>query len=324
MDFKDKIISELTIILDKEKQSGNSFKIRAYQKVLPELKNLEAIHNLQDIEGIQGIGKGIKDRIKEIIETGELQSAEKIKNDPKIKIIEDFMKIYGVGPVKANELYETNGMKSIEQIKTEGEKYLNEKQKIGLKHYEDLKERIPRSEMKIHEKVIKKFVARINPNLIATIVGSYRRENPDSGDIDVLISYKEGFKDVEEAFKNIIKLMKESNYIIDILATGSKKCLAISSLNEVEKGKKKYTVVRRLDLLLTKPEEYPYALLYFTGSDKFNIEMRKKALQLGYSLNEHTLKFLNSNKNKNKIPDMETEEDVFKFLDMSYLEPNKR
>ena len=118
--------------------------------------------------------------------------------------------------------------------------------------------------------------------------------------------------------------MKESNYIIDILSTGSKKCLAISSLNEVEKAKKKYTVVRRLDLLLTKPEEYPYALLYFTGSDKFNIEMRKKALQLGYSLNEHTLKFLNSSKNKNKIPDMETEEDVFKFLDMSYLEPNKR
>ena len=38
-DFKDKIINDLTIILEKEKQLGNSFKIRAYQKVIPQLKN---------------------------------------------------------------------------------------------------------------------------------------------------------------------------------------------------------------------------------------------------------------------------------------------
>jgi DNA polymerase IV (family X) len=42
---------------------------------------------------------------------------------------------------------------------------------------------------------------------------------------------------------------------------------------------------RRLDFLYTSPEEYPFAVLYFTGSKGFNTAMRQRALDLGYSLN---------------------------------------
>lgn len=317
VDFKDKIIDDLTVILEKEKQSGNSFKIRAYQKVIPQLKNKTSIFTLDDIKDIDGIGKGIKDRIKEIIETGELKSAEEIKNDPKLKVIEEFMKIYGVGPVKAKDLYEKNGFTSIEELKISGDKYLNEKQKIGLKYYEDINERIPRKEMIKHQKYISKIVNKINSNIVSTLVGSFRRNKPDSGDIDVLISYNNNdmsYKDAEEDFKKIIDKMIEDKYIIEVLAIGKKKCMGICVLDKCK--------FRRLDLLLTKAEEYPYALLYFTGSDKFNIEMRKKALELGYSLNEHGL--TSSLKKKIQIPDIKTEEDVFNFLQMKYIEPNKR
>lgn len=314
-DYKQKIIDELNIILEKERQNKNTFKVRAYLKVIPQLKELSKIEKMEDIDGIEGIGKGIRDRIDEIIKTGELQSAEEIKNNPKTNVIETLMKIYGVGPVKAKELYEKHNIRTIEQLRQIQNHILNDKQKIGLKYYEDILERIPRNEMLNHEKIIKKFVATINLNMIATIVGSFRRQKPDSGDIDVLISYKEGItkKMAEDNFKNIIDNMKESGYMTDVLALGSKKCLAICKLNESTK-------YRRLDLLLTIPEEYPYALLYFTGSDKFNIEMRRKALENGYSLNEHGLKPLNTNKNV----ELKTEEDVFKFLDMKYLEPNQR
>ena len=35
---------------------------------------------------------------------------------------------------------------------------------------------------------------------------------------------------------------------------------------------------RRIDIMYTKPEEYPFAILYFTGSGDFNVKMREYAL----------------------------------------------
>jgi DNA polymerase/3'-5' exonuclease PolX len=313
MDYKDLIISELNIILEKEKQNRNTFKVRAYLKVIPQLKDLSSIKSLDDIKNVEGVGKGIYDRIKEIIDTGELKSAEEIKKDSKVDIITEFMNIYGIGPVKANDLYNKQKIHTIEELKEKQDKLLNDKQKIGLKYYEDIKERIPRNEMLKHEKFIKKFVAT---NMNATIVGSFRREKQDSGDIDVLISYGNEMSDnnAQNNFKKIIENMKNTDYIVDILASGSKKCLAVCKLPLLN------SKARRLDLLLTKPEEYPYALLYFTGSDKFNIQMRRKALEKGYSLNEHKLKPLND---KDEVL-LNSEKEVFKFLNMDYLEPKDR
>ena len=331
MDYKQKIIDELTVILEREKQNGNTFKIRAYQRVIPQLRALHYIKSLDDIKNVDGIGKGIKDRIKEILETGQLNSAEEAKKDPKTTIIKEFMNIYGIGTVKSKNLYEVEKVTSIEELREKADKLLNEKQKIGLKYYEDLLERIPRKEMLYHEKVIKKIVATISRNkFVATIVGSFRREKPDSGDIDVLLSYPEteaekpfskteaekpfSKTEAESIFKQIVDEMVKLNYITDILALGSKKCLAIC--------RKENEKTRRLDLLLTPPDEYPYAILYFTGSDKFNIQMRRKALELGYSLSEHGLIPMRENV---EVPDdLKTEKEVFKFLKMDYLEPKDR
>jgi DNA polymerase/3'-5' exonuclease PolX len=91
--------------------------------------------------------------------------------------------------------------------------------------------------------------------------------------------------------------------------------MAISHLSDKDKA-------RRLDLLLTPPEEYAYALLYFTGSDKFNILFRKKAIEKGYSLSEHGFKKLNTK--VETPPYMEDERNIFTFLDIPYVTPNKR
>ena len=48
---------------------------------------------------------------------------------------------------------------------------------------------------------------------------------------------------------------------------------------------------RRVDFLYTSPQEYPFALLYFTGSKVFNTVVRQKANDLGYTLNEHEISY---------------------------------
>ena len=80
------------------------------------------------------------------------------------------------------------------------------------------------------------------------------------------------------------------------------------------------TVARRLDMLITYPEEYACALLYFTGSKEHNIMMRNKAKVKGYRLNEHKL----INIENNEIVDIKNEDDIFKFLDIKYVDPKNR
>lgn len=52
---------------------------------------------------------------------------------------------------------------------------------------------------------------------------------------------------------------------------------------------------RRLDLRIVHYDEYACGILYFTGSDEFNKQMRKEALKKGFTLNDYWLKKLGSN-----------------------------
>jgi DNA polymerase beta len=75
-------------------------------------------------------------------------------------------------------------------------------------------------------------------------------------------------------------------------------------------------------LEVTPLNEYVTSLVYFTGSQQFNIKMRARALELGYTLNEHSLSPV-----KDKVPKVlffETEKSLFDFLKMEYIDPEYR
>jgi DNA polymerase/3'-5' exonuclease PolX len=137
------------------------------------------------------------------------------------------------------------------------------------------------------------------------VVGSFRRSAAHSGDIDLLVK---GNVDIHA----IISALGDVGYLLEILALGKNKCMAICTLG----------TPRRLDILVTPDEEYAYALLYFTGSQQFNIAFRSHALYMGYTLNEHGLKPIKPV--KKDVPYMKTERDIFHFLTLTYVEPRHR
>ena len=65
------------------------------------------------------------------------------------------------------------------------------------------------------------------------------------------------------------------------------------SLDKVKRDIK-HVHARRLDIRLTPHDQYYCSILYFTGSDLFNKNMRAHALQNGFTLNEYTLRPLGS------------------------------
>ena len=80
--------------------------------------------------------------------------------------------------------------------------------------------------------------------------------------------------------------------------------------------------------MYSKPDEYAFALLYFTGSMAFNVVQRRRAIELGYTMNEHGLYKLTGTKKKTKgarlnqpFPD---EKSIFDFLGLVYKSPTER
>lgn len=317
MDYKNIIIAELETLVKKETIEKSTFKVRAYQKVIKQLKNVEKVDNWEDLENISGIGAKIREKIEEIFKTGKLRSAEKARTKHNLQIYDDLMKIHGVGATKAKQLVEEYQITSIEDLKTKLEKnpdILNNKQKIGLKYYEDINLKIPRKEMEQHESYLLETLNSLDKNIQITVVGSYRRKVKESGDIDVLVTLRRQTTSEERTnlMCKIIEKLKDANYIKSSLALGDKKYMGIVKL-------KRKRHARRMDILITSQEEYPFAVLYFTGSQELNIIMRKDAIERGYRLNEYSLL-----DKKEKPIKLKSEEEIFNKLGYNFIPPEMR
>ena len=320
MNHTSSILSALETMRRGELAKGektSSFKARAYKKVMDQISGLgRPIQSYADLAGVTGIGEKIEEKIKEILATGSLASAERVKAEYSIDAVDELLTVHGIGPVKARELVAA-GIKSVAALSAAvaaDPSLVNATQKMGLKYHATATLRIPREEMGVHEDVLQAFMPK---GLDGEIVGSYRRGAADSGDVDMLVTPTgSGEGQGNKLFVAFVKALKESDYILDELVSGDKKWMGYVRVGP--RGK-----ARRLDLLLTAPSEYSYVILYFTGSDKFNVAFRKYAGDKGYTLNEHTMVPLKGS-SAPMPPGMKSEKDIFAFLGLRYVPPEER
>jgi len=290
---------------------GEPFRAKAYQKAQDSImKYPNDILGTDQVKDLPGIGTTIYDKLKEYVETGTLRILENEKTNP-INILTD---IYGIGPKKAEELVKM-GIKTISELRQRQDELLNDIQKIGLQYYENILERIPRSEIEEFETVFKELFDKIKTNASDKfeIVGSYRRGALHSGDIDIIITGSTG-----DAYQLLIDELIKHKIIMHVLSRGPSKTLVIAQLE-------KNRTARRIDFLYAPPEEFAFAILYFTGSKFFNTVMRQKALDLGYTFNEHGIYHLIQNKKGEKVNQLfENEKAIFDFLGLTYKTPIER
>ena len=316
-----KLIDNLKILADYERINKEPFKVKAYEKVISSIELFDKkIETLEDIKLLKGAGKKIEDKIIEFLNTGNIEEVVSVLNDPKYILGNKLKGIYGVGPAKITELM--TKIENFDELKEHPE-LLNDKQKIGLKYYNDMNLRIPMAEGKQHLKVVGKILNTLYSGIEFEFVGSFRRKNKDMGDIDILIKNRKGL-----VLKDVIKQLEDKSYIIEKLAQGNNKFMGICRLSPE-------LPARRIDILVADPSYYYFALLYFTGSYNFNIYMRKIALTKGLSLSEYGFKEaaagaagaagVATNKNIIDTSDsINSEEDIFKYLGMIYVEPHRR
>ena len=320
------IINSNTLL---KKDPTQKFKIISYKKVLTILKSLDyKITSGDQLKDIKGIGSSSIKKINEILESGTLKILEDIKESDVSNNSEVFklQKISGIGPAKAEKLLEKGiTLKTLLNIDFNVDAkiidMLTHHQILGVKYYHDLEHKIPHEEIQEIEVYLKNMLGKYNKSLSMIICGSYRRKKPTSGDIDILLYHNK--------ITNESKL-KESGFLtefMDLLISNNFITDHLTSIDNPTKYMgfckfKKYN--RRIDIRLISKKSLGSALLYFTGSGEFNKAMRSYALSKQYSINEYGLYKLDKNGKKAFRIQCGEEQDIFKRLGLTYVEPKDR
>ena len=116
------ISAQITKLADLlEFQGANSFKIRAYRRGARVIKDsTESFSTMAQSDPsvlleIDGIGKGVAEKITQLIQEGEISEINEILETVPATVL-DILRIPGLGPKKAAALYQELGIQTLEQL----------------------------------------------------------------------------------------------------------------------------------------------------------------------------------------------------------------
>jgi DNA polymerase lambda len=313
-----------------KKVPNAQFKVCGYRAAINYVKELSHdlttaadVRELVRDPNVRPIGKGIGERLGELLTYGCVQEAKGLRDSPTIAAIRELTGVWGIGPVRAGELV-LQSITSVHALRArvnEDPTLLDRQQRIGLNHYEHLPKRIPRSEVGRIELHIRSVVRQLRPgdDVKVDVAGSYLRGAATCGDVDVLLSGER--ETVFATLPQVVAYLCKEGVVTDALMLGERKFFGVLQL---EPG----MLHRRLDLFAVPNEEYAFALLTNTGSAQFNRSMRCLAGRLGLCLSHKGLHLVKRNKSGHvrtgsPIPCI-TERDIFERLGMVYVPPTER
>lgn len=304
------VFREIAKIL--EIKGENVFRIRAYERAAQNIEGLtEEIENYikqERLTEIPGVGKDLSKRIQEFVKTGKIKIYEDLKKSIPRGVL-DLLNIPSIGPKTAKLLYEKLKVKNVEDLekaiaknKLEGIFGIKEKTIENiLKGIEILKR--GRERMTLAEAIVvaDEFVNALKklPEVkIISPAGSLRRQKETVRDIDILV--------ISDKPKKVMRAFAKLDTVKDILAEGETKS-SVRTQEDVQ-----------VDCRVVEPKSFGAALLYFTGSKNFNINLRQIAIRKGFKVNEYGIF------RREKFIAGITEEEIFKALGLPYIEPELR
>ncbi|KKS38983.1 MAG: DNA polymerase III [Candidatus Sungbacteria bacterium RIFCSPLOWO2_12_FULL_41_11] len=326
-----KILNEMAVLYEME---GVLFKPRAYEKaalgvesLAQEVKEIYKEGGEKALLEIPGVGKGIAFHIKQLLEKGNFDEYEKLKKKIPVNISE-LTAVEGVGPRMVKTLWQKLRIRNLADLEKAAkagkirklEHFGDKSEQKILKGIEFLKKSGGRAvlgfilpEIRTLEKMIQSF-----PEVEkAVVAGSVRRSKETIGDIDILVTSSKP-EIVMERFLGLL-------FIAHVYAHGKTKT-AVKLKNGLD-----------ADLRVVPKESFGAALNYFTGSKDHNVALRQIAIKKGWKLNEYGL--FRSADSRGQDADSrgnglrgsaeilvagKTEEELYKALGLSYIEPEMR
>jgi DNA polymerase (family X) len=299
----------------------DSFRIRSYRNAAQAIENhseqmKDIIAEPKKVLGISGVGKGMLDKLKELLTTGQLSAQSELLKKYHPSMLQ-LLKIQGLGPKTIALIwsaYKVSDVDGVEKLAREGK--IRELPRMGEKHETKLLKAIEdyrriggrflidaaEEEAEKLTDYLKKFpgIDKITP------AGSLRRGRESVGDLDILVTGKACATEAgrQQAIDHVAKYPP----LMDIIARGDNK-ISFHLRNGMQ-----------VDVRLLPPESFGAAMQYFTGSKAHNVSLRQRALKMGYTLNEYSLATLEGE----KPVAGKAEEEIYSKLKLDYIPPEMR
>jgi DNA polymerase (family X) len=299
----------------------DSFRIRSYRNAAQAIEALpqqisELMKEPKRVLEIPGIGKGMLEKLQEILKQGRLSVLAELLKKYRPSML-DLLKIQGLGPKTIALIwsaYQVSDVDGVEKLAREGK--IRMLPRMGEKHETKLLKAIAdyrriagRFLLDAAETQAKKIVDYLHnyPGVEkVTPAGSLRRGRETVGDLDILVTGTacDNEREREQLMDRIVQLPG----LMEVIARGENK---ISF--RLRGG-------MQVDVRLLAPESFGAAMQYFTGGKAHNVALRQRALKMGYTLSEYSLAQVDTGEHVAG----ETEEEIYAKLKLDYILPELR
>ncbi len=266
-----------------EFKGENPFKVRAYANAARALADLgeplDAVLAEGRLREIPGIGAAIAEKIVAYAETGSIPLLERLRDEIPAGVL-DLVAVPGLGTKRARAAFEVLGVASLDDLEAAAASG-------RLAQVPGFGEKTARTVLASLERVrayTGRWLAAEARPLAERLLASLR-EDPDV---------------VRAEIAGGLRRAMETVHDVDLVAAGADPATILERFAALPivaavtaRGDTRATV--RLaggipaDLRVVKPEEFPFALQYFTGSQAHNTRLRGLAKRRGLKLNEYTL-----------------------------------
>lgn len=308
------ILDEIHVFL--ELKGENPFKVRAYQTAARALESMDEdlgeVIEGPGLESIKGIGKVLAEKIEALYYTGHLKFYEELKASIEPGLIE-MLHIPGVGPKKVKVLNEKLGITTIQGLEKACKddevaklagfgKKTQENILVGIKNRAAYGQRHLWWDANELVQPIVEGLRKLPGVEKVEAAGSLRRMRETVGDLDIVVA--------SEDPGPVMEWFTSQKSVIEVTGKGETK-----SSVRLEGG-------IQADLRVVPLKQFYFALHHFTGSKEHNVQLRHRALGMGYSLSEWGLKLESREGELTEV--VKSEAELFKKLGLSYIPPELR
>lgn len=302
-------LSEIADLL--ELKGDNPFKIRAYRNAADIVSHAaEQVAGLDEagLRAWNGIGKDLAGRIREIALTGDTGIRRELLTEFPATLL-DVLRLQGVGPKTVAVLYRDLRIKSLDDLAAAAKAgRIRALKGMGAKKEQLILQAIEERQRHAGRLILARaaeiadgivtYLKALAPDAEVITVGSIRRGQETSGDLDILAS---------GAGTSLADAFVQHPGVERVLGHGGGKASV-----QMRGG-------FQADLRIVKADQRGAAMQYFTGSKAHNIVLRDRALARGWTLNEYGL----FDDNARRIAGA-SEEEIYQALGMAYIAPELR
>jgi DNA polymerase (family X) len=261
---------------------------------------------------IPHIGKTLEEKIRTLVETGEIPQTTKLREKFPGDLIR-FVEIPGLGPKTARKIYDELGITTLDELRAAAETgTLKSVQGLGPKAEQNIVKALDaEGEPERGMRLLLSAVLGIGDQIVGVL-----REHPAADRVEIAGSARR---------------MTDTCKDLDIIATAHDAAALTKALTELElvgdvrgSGDAGARIVThnglRVDFRVVAPEQFGNVLQHLTGSKEHNMALREYAVRRGQHVSEYGVE----DDNDGAKHTCASEEEVYALLGLDYIEPELR